>query len=205
MAQIGLTQQVAAKQKWLTLSASEHHAGKAGGKMQEMLSHQVQYPTPTSSEWKGAALDRAPGTDKYRGNLCEKVELDGGGVTREDGKVLRLNPDWTEWLMGWPIGWTDLEPITDLDWRDWKTDPADELPPKDIGTPRATEAIRSDEFRKGRTPSPEEYIIEAGAGTGSIPRVATGIKNRVARLKAIGNGQVPACAALAWRVLTGDD
>lgn len=23
----------------------------------------------------------------------------------------RLNPDWVEWLMGWPIGWTDLEPL----------------------------------------------------------------------------------------------
>lgn len=34
-----------------------------------------------------------------------------------------------------------------------------------------------------------------------VPRVATGIQNRVARLKAIGNGQVPQCAALAWKVL----
>jgi hypothetical protein len=31
--------------------------------------------------------------------------------------------------------------------------------------------------------------------------VATGVKNRVARLKAIGNGQVPACMALAWTIL----
>lgn len=23
----------------------------------------------------------------------------------------RLNPDWVEWLMGWPIGWTALEPL----------------------------------------------------------------------------------------------
>jgi len=22
-----------------------------------------------------------------------------------------LNPDWVEWLMGWPIGWTDLKPL----------------------------------------------------------------------------------------------
>jgi hypothetical protein len=22
-----------------------------------------------------------------------------------------LNPNWTEWLMGWPIGWTDLKPL----------------------------------------------------------------------------------------------
>jgi hypothetical protein len=22
----------------------------------------------------------------------------------------RLNPSWVEWLMGWPVGWTDLKP-----------------------------------------------------------------------------------------------
>ena len=37
-----------------------------------------------------------------------------------------------------------------------------------------------------------------------IPRVATGVPARVERLKAIGNGQVPACAAEAWRVLSID-
>ena len=36
---------------------------------------------------------------------------------------------------------------------------------------------------------------------GSVPRVATGIPKRADRLKAIGNGQVPAAAALAWHTL----
>jgi hypothetical protein len=22
-----------------------------------------------------------------------------------------LNPQWVEWLMGWPLGWTDLQPL----------------------------------------------------------------------------------------------
>ena len=35
-----------------------------------------------------------------------------------------------------------------------------------------------------------------------LERVANGVANRVDRLKAIGNGQVPAVAALAWRTLT---
>ena len=34
------------------------------------------------------------------------------------------------------------------------------------------------------------------------PRVAVGVPARVDRLKAIGNGQVPQCAAAAWRLLT---
>lgn len=35
-----------------------------------------------------------------------------------------------------------------------------------------------------------------------VPRVTTRTKNRVARLKAIGNGQVPAVTALAWEILS---
>jgi DNA (cytosine-5)-methyltransferase 1 len=36
-----------------------------------------------------------------------------------------------------------------------------------------------------------------------VGRVAHGVAARVDRLKAIGNGQVPLCAAEAWRLLTG--
>ena len=36
-----------------------------------------------------------------------------------------------------------------------------------------------------------------------VDRVADGMVDRVDRLKAIGNGQVPLCAATAWRILNG--
>ena len=36
-----------------------------------------------------------------------------------------------------------------------------------------------------------------------VGRVAHGVAHRVDRLKALGNGQVPRCAATAWRMLTG--
>jgi site-specific DNA-cytosine methylase len=38
-----------------------------------------------------------------------------------------------------------------------------------------------------------------------VGRVAHGVASRVDRLKAIGNGQVPAVAALAWKILTGKE
>jgi DNA (cytosine-5)-methyltransferase 1 len=38
-----------------------------------------------------------------------------------------------------------------------------------------------------------------------VGRVADGVAARVDRLKAIGNGQVPQCAAEAWRLLSGVD
>ena len=31
----------------------------------------------------------------------------------------RLNPDWAEWLMGWPIGWTDLKPLAMDKFHEW--------------------------------------------------------------------------------------
>jgi hypothetical protein len=35
----------------------------------------------------------------------EEARLMGAG---NGGK---LNPEWVEWLMGWPLGWTDLKPL----------------------------------------------------------------------------------------------
>jgi len=35
----------------------------------------------------------------------------------------------------------------------------------------------------------------------NVGRVADGVAARVDRLKATGNGQVPLCAAVAWRIL----
>ena len=39
----------------------------------------------------------------------------------------------------------------------------------------------------------------------NVGRVADGVAARVDRLKAIGNGQVPLCAATAWKILTSDE
>jgi C-5 cytosine-specific DNA methylase len=59
------------------------------------LSQAVQkWPTPLSSEYKGNQQMR----DKHQNGLTAIV----GG---------QLNPMWVEWLMGWPIGWTDLKPL----------------------------------------------------------------------------------------------
>ncbi len=153
------------------------------------------WPTPRSRDWKDGdsvppsrvnnpglatlgqqiAMDKqsypTPGTtgmSNGSGN-CEKANKlhETGQISEEERKSMRaenggqLNPDWVEWLMGWPIGWTKTEPI-ELDWRNWVVDPAD---------------------------------------TGEVPRVSQSINNRVHRLKAIGNGQVPLVAALAFTIL----
>jgi hypothetical protein len=76
-----------------------------------------------------------------------------------------LSPDWVEWLMGFPEGWTDIDPARyPGEFIGWAADPAE---------------------------------------AGSTPRVCPkGTLYRGARLKALGNAQVPAQAAYAWRLLT---
>jgi hypothetical protein len=32
----------------------------------------------------------------------------------------QLNPEWVEWLMGWPLGWTDLKPLAMDRFREWQ-------------------------------------------------------------------------------------
>ena len=47
-------------------------------------------------------------------------------VAREekaDGRHMphgQLNPPWVEWLMGWPIGWTDLKPLAMDKFQEWQ-------------------------------------------------------------------------------------
>ena len=133
--------------------------------------------------------------DRNKGNLGEKVQG-------------QLSPDWVEWLMGWPIFWSSLEPITELLWLDWSVDPADVESNEMWLTPDAQMArhkTATDWEIKNRGP---EYKLHCQVATREskplnsyIPRVATGIKDRVNRLKAIGNGQVSQCAATAWEIL----
>ena len=44
-------------------------------------------------------------------------ELLNKNTTKEEARLMgagnggKLNPTWVEWLMGWPLGWTDLKPL----------------------------------------------------------------------------------------------
>jgi len=41
-------------------------------------------------------------------------------VAHEDGGAGQLNPPWVEWLMGWPLGWTDLKPLETAKFHEWQ-------------------------------------------------------------------------------------
>ena len=41
-------------------------------------------------------------------------------VEFQHGETYCLNPQWVEWLMGWPIGWTELKPLAMDRFREWQ-------------------------------------------------------------------------------------
>jgi hypothetical protein len=87
----------------------------------------------------------------------------GGMKKTPDGAPIEnrgfLNPDWEEWLMDWPRGWTDPDAV-ELTWLDPANDPAD-LPPDDDGyIPRIT-------LRRKYRPKRVETI-----GNGQVPMCA---------------------------------
>jgi len=138
-----------------------------------------KWPTPRAadsmgrSQWKSYEAARK---GRYSMMLCSAVrpsiakgfaDRNLGGKDRMKSPTTQtgqLNPDWVEWLMGWPIGWTSLIPLNRLQWLDRDMDPFFRIP-------RVTE--------------------RGGSLMGE-------------RLKAIGNGQVPSCAAAAAKMLCGD-
>lgn len=72
------------------------------------------WPTPVASMAKGSspkALTRRSGANRSKDRLDHAVMAQHGG---------HLNPTWVEWLMGWPIGWTDLKPLEMAKFREWQ-------------------------------------------------------------------------------------
>lgn len=51
------------------------------------------------------------------GHRKKKYAQGGTPLSMEIGG--QLNPNWVEWLMGWPIGWTDLEPLETARFQRW--------------------------------------------------------------------------------------
>ena len=75
-----------------------------------------------------------------------------------------LNPDWVEWLMGWPVGWTDLKPLSMDAVNEWMT-----------------RMLR------------HEWWNSDPGDDGSIPRLTECNTHRLRRIECLGNGQVPLC------------
>jgi DNA (cytosine-5)-methyltransferase 1 len=79
---------------------------KFGAKLSDAvnLNMKQKFPTPQSNDAKNAVV-------RHRTKSLQ-VML-GGAIATLDTQAIggHLNPMWVEWLMGWPLGWTDLKPL----------------------------------------------------------------------------------------------
>jgi hypothetical protein len=72
------------------------------------------WPTPTACMSKGssqAALVRKDGQSRAKDRLDHAMMAANGGS---------LNPTWVEWLMGWPLGWTDCAASVTDKFQQWR-------------------------------------------------------------------------------------
>lgn len=152
----------------------DYEEGRAKGKPGKSLGMAVRiedkesWPTPQSRDWKNPVGERY--TDPKRSNdLNDATDLAEQG---DNGRGGKLNPDWVEFLMGWPVGWTSLDPLPEGTMEAWETSVK-------AGT----------------------YWDVDPADTGEVPRLTDIKLHRPARLKAIGNGQVPIQLVLAVDLL----
>ena len=56
-------------------------------------------------------------TSDDTGHRKKKYNQGGTALSMQAGGS--LNPTWVEWLMGWPVGWTDCEPLETDRFRQW--------------------------------------------------------------------------------------
>lgn len=116
--QIRLCDQVRHPQLWPTptVCGNNNRKGLTKTSGDGLATAVLTYPTPKCQDARAALFDRR------KGNLGEVIHgryLNGGNTTPQT-QTARLNPDWVEWLMGWPIGWTDLKPLATGKCRSWR-------------------------------------------------------------------------------------
>ena len=133
--------------------------------------HDKKWPTPTASDHKGGTATPRKDTGVSRNDRLDHC--------LEPGHKGKLNPDWVEWLMGWPIGWTSLDFIN-LDMKRW------------WNYSMITEPAKYWEEDPADIPVGEKY---------HTPRLTSKKEYRVDRLRCCGNGQVPQQVILALKML----
>jgi hypothetical protein len=86
---------------WWATPAAADSRGSTGGNQGKSLRTDVRmWPTPVARDYKGQGMSRERRETREPDNLCSWTKKhEGSGA---------LNPEWVEWLMGFPLGWTNL-------------------------------------------------------------------------------------------------
>jgi len=92
---------------WPTPRANDaEKRGKIANNPRNGLPARVMYLTPCARDWK----DNGKSPAELARN-SETLATQAGG---------QLNPTWVEWLMGWPIGWTDCAALETDKFQSWQ-------------------------------------------------------------------------------------
>jgi hypothetical protein len=98
-----------------TVSGNYNRKGASAKSGDGLATAVLRCATPTARDWRSGKASEATMMRNSR-PLSEQI---GGS----------LNPTWVEWLMGWPLGWTDLEPSATDRYRSALRPPSACLPP----------------------------------------------------------------------------
>jgi len=89
----------------ITVCGNYNHKGASATSGDGLITAIRTWPTPIRRDSRtvrgGARMKNSIGSEPLITQVAESER-------RTDG---RLNPMWVEWLMGWPLGWTDLKPL----------------------------------------------------------------------------------------------
>jgi hypothetical protein len=88
----------------LTVNGNYNRKGASPRSGDGLVTALKKLPTLQARDWKGSSGRSAKGMER---DLPSALG------------VGQLNPTWLEWFMGWPIGWTELEPLEMDKFQQW--------------------------------------------------------------------------------------
>ena len=89
------------------------HGGTRDSLRVQVVKRSGMWPTPRARDYKdGTSVPPSRIKNPDLATLGQKIAM-------EDSTGGQLNPTWVEWLMGWPIGWTDLKPLETDKYQQW--------------------------------------------------------------------------------------
>ena len=104
---------------WPTPYATDYKGSGKTGKLRDRLDYAVErgatktktWPTPCAGDYRSPNLNPCKNGQKIKPASEHSLPTKAGG---------QLNPDWVEWLMGWPIGWTALNALETDKFQQWR-------------------------------------------------------------------------------------
>jgi hypothetical protein len=200
------------RQKWPTPTVSHAVRGNHDEPIEKFQQRVLDYETGKTKGKPGQSLGiavRIESGELWSTPTTQDGQNNGGPAQSEINSLPlnaqvggRLNPAWVEWLMCFPIGWTSLEPmpaermaewekgVLDGSW--WAIDPAEDS------------WTDCDCCGESYCEAHDAHASECCCPPEPVPRLTSIKESRVNRLKALGNGQVPAQALLAWETLSNE-